>query len=99
LNTKQGTRILQHQKSRLDSGSRQAGKARLLEIAIAHQPGIDCDKLAHFVHSLRSRWPYFANDVSLPFPFPFAIKAKEYAVSAKDSEKFLESDDSEAEDQ
>jgi hypothetical protein len=99
LNTKQGTRILQHQKSRLDSGSRQAGKARLLEIAIAHHPGINCDKLAHFVHSLRSRWPYFANDVSLPFPFPFAIKAKEYAVSAKDSEKFLESDDSEAEDQ
>ncbi|CDM96368.1 conserved protein of unknown function [Limnospira indica PCC 8005] len=32
------------------------------------------------VHNLRNRWPYFAN-----FPFPLAMKAKEYAVSAKNT--------------
>lgn len=92
LNTEQET--LRKWESRLDNGSRPAGNARLLEIAVVHHPGIEHNKLAHFVHNLRSRWPYFANDVSLPFPFPFATKAKEYAVSAKDTEEFLESDDS-----
>lgn len=85
MHTEQGTKILQQ--SRLDSGSRQIG-IRLLEIA-AHNLGIDSDKLAHFSAVL--------NDVSLTF-LPFAIKAKEYAISAKDSEKFLEFNDSEAED-
>lgn len=93
LNTEQGTNILQLKQSRLDNGSRLAGKARILEIALIHHPEIDPGKLAHFVHCLRSRWPYFANDVSLPFPFPFAIKAKEYSVSVKDTVDFLESDD------
>ena len=93
LNTEQGTTILQLKQSRLDNGSRQAGKAKILEIAIVHHPEIEPDKLAHFVHCLRSRWPYFANDVSLPFPFPFATKAKEYSVSARDTVDFWESDD------
>jgi hypothetical protein len=84
LYTERGTTILQKNQSRLDNGSRQPGRARILEIALIHHPEIKGDKLAHFVHSLRSRWPYFANDVSLPLPFPFAIKAKEYAVSTKD---------------
>jgi len=97
LNTEQGTKILQQKQSRLDNGSRQAGKARLLEIAVVHNPGINSDKLAHFVHSLRNRWPYFANDVSLPFPFLFAAKAKEYAVSAKDTKDFVELNDFEEE--
>ncbi|WP_442949938.1 RNaseH domain-containing protein [Nostoc sp.] len=52
------------------------------------------DKLPQFVHSLRSRWPYFANDVVLPLPFPFAIKAKEYAVSTKDPLESSETEDS-----
>ncbi|MEH2348415.1 MAG: DUF3962 domain-containing protein [Nostoc sp.] len=94
LNTEQGTKILQQKQSRLDSGSRQAGKARILEIVLIHHPEIAGDKLAHFVHSLRSRWPYFANDVVLPLPFPFAIKAKEYAVSTKDPVESSETDDS-----
>ncbi len=92
LNTEK--HILRSWQSRLDNGSRQAGKARILEIALIHHPQIKGDKLAHFVHSLRSRWPYFANDVILPLPFPFAIKAKEYAVSTKDPLESLETDDS-----
>ena len=70
--------------SRLENGSREAGSKPLLEIAILHNPGIEAEKLACFVHSLRKRWPYFPSSVSLPFPFPFAKKAKEYAVSAQD---------------
>ncbi|GAA6617964.1 pPIWI_RE module domain-containing protein [Scytonema sp. NUACC26] len=77
-------KLLRRSQSRLDNGSRPAGNPKLLEIAIVHYPGIERDKLAGFVHSLRNRWPYFADDVSLPFPFPFATLAKEYAVSTKD---------------
>ncbi|MBD2580171.1 DUF3962 domain-containing protein [Oscillatoria sp. FACHB-1406] len=80
--------------SRLDNGEGSAANRRLLEIAIVHCPGIDSDKLADFVHHLRSRWPYFADEVSLPFPFPFACLAKEYAVSARD---IIESDSEESE--
>ncbi|QSJ20870.1 DUF3893 domain-containing protein [Nostoc sp. UHCC 0702] len=94
LNTEQGTKILQQRQSRLDDGNRQAGKAKILEIALIHHPQITADKLAHFVHSLRSRWPYFANDVSLPLPFPFATKAREYTVSARDTVEPSEADDS-----
>ena len=96
LNTEQGTNTLQQQQSRLDEGSRQPGNPRPLEIAVVHHPGIECQKLADFVHNLRDRWPYFADQVSLPFPFPFATLAKEYAVSAKDApevetlEEFIE---------
>ncbi len=92
LNTEK--HILRTWQSRLDNGSRQAGKARILEIALIHHPEIKGDKLAHFVHSLRSRWPYFANDVVLPLPFPFAISAKEYAISTKDPVQSSETDDS-----
>jgi hypothetical protein len=98
LNTEKGTNILQQKQSRLDNGSRQAGKARILEMAIVHCPGVASDRLAHFIHSLRSRWPYFANEVSLPFPFPFATKAKEYAVSTRDIEDVEELNEFEVED-
>ena len=84
LNTEQGTNTLQKKQSRLDNGSLQAGNPKPLEIAVIHHPGIERDKLAGFVHNLRDRWPYFANEVSLPLPFPFATSAKQYAVSAKD---------------
>ncbi|GAB1541590.1 hypothetical protein NUACC21_42610 [Scytonema sp. NUACC21] len=83
MNTEQN--LLRKSQSRLDNGDRPAGNPKLLEIAIVHHPGIERDKLAGFVHSLRNRWPYFADDVSLPFPFPFASLAKEYAVSTKDA--------------
>lgn len=99
LNTEQGTKILQQKQSRLDNGSKQAGKAKILEMAIIHCPGIASDRLAHVIHSLRSRWPYFANEVSLPLPFPFATKAKEYAVSARDIEDTEDLSDSEVEGQ
>ena len=92
LNTEK--HILRTWQSRLDNGNRQPGKARILEIALIHHPQIKGDKLAHFVHSLRSRWPYFANDVILPLPFRFAIKAKEYAVSIRDTIESSEADDS-----
>ncbi|MBD1936316.1 DUF3962 domain-containing protein [Microcoleus sp. FACHB-68] len=99
LNTEQGTNTLQVKQSRLENGSRQHGNPKLLEIAVVHSPGIEAKKLAYFVHSLRDRWPYFAKEVSLPFPFPFATLAKEYAVSAKDPvdslEESEESEDSE----
>jgi hypothetical protein len=87
--------ILRQSQSRLDNGSRQAGNPKLLEIAVVHHPGIERDKLAGFIHHLRGRWPYFADDVSLPFPFPFATLAKEYAVSAKDTVESVNSEESE----
>jgi hypothetical protein len=87
--------ILRQSQSRLDNGSRQAANPRLLEIAVVHSPEIAPDKLACFVHNLRNRWPYFADDVSLPFPFPFATLTYEYAVSAKDAVELNDSDDSE----
>ncbi|MUG97167.1 DUF3893 domain-containing protein [Scytonema sp. UIC 10036] len=90
LNTEQGTNTLKPKQSRLDNGSLQAGNPKPLEIAVVHHPGIDCDKLARFVHNLRDRWPYFANEVSLPLPFPFATLAKEYAVSALDAAESLD---------
>jgi hypothetical protein len=93
LTTEQGTNTLQQKQSRLDNGSRQAGNPRLLEIAVVHHQGIDRNKLACLVHNLRDRWPYFADDVSLPFPFPFATLAKEYAVSAKDAVEPEESEE------
>jgi hypothetical protein len=90
LNTEQGTNTLKQLQSRLDDGKKQAGNPPLLEIAVVYHPEIESDQLADFVHNLRDRWPYFANQVSLPFPFPFATKAKEYAVSAKDLIEFEE---------
>ena len=87
--------ILRRAESRLESAKRPAGNARPLEIAVVHHPGIESDQLAHFVHSLRQRWPYFADAVSLPLPFPFATKAKEYAVSARDNAEALEFNDAE----
>lgn len=90
--------VLRQSQSRLDNGSRQAANPRLLEIAVVHSPEIDPDKVACFIHHLRDRWPYFADHVSLPFPFPFATLAHEYTVSAKDTVKlngFEDSEDSE----
>ncbi|HLO85519.1 MAG TPA: DUF3962 domain-containing protein [Nostocaceae cyanobacterium] len=96
LNTEQGT--LKQQQSRLDNGKAQAGNTKPLEIAIIHHPGIEQDKLASFIHYLRSRWPYFADDVSLPFPFSLAILAKEYAVDTKDMESVEAEENEESDD-
>ncbi len=70
-----------------------AGNARPLEIAIVHAPGIQQKTLALFIHALRGRWPYFANDISLPVPFQFAIKGREFAVGVRDPVESLEFDD------
>lgn len=48
------------------------------------------------MHNLRAHWPYFADEVSLPLPFPFATLAKEYAVGAQDA---VESEESEEPDE
>ena len=88
--------VLRKSASRLDSAKAPAGKTKPLEIAVVHHPGINANKLACFIHSLRDRWCYFADAVSLPFPFPLATKAlKEYALSTKDNVDTLESTDSE----
>ncbi|BAZ13152.1 hypothetical protein NIES4071_49910 [Calothrix sp. NIES-4071] len=95
LTTEQGKNTLKVKQSRFDDGYRQAGNPRLLEIAIVHHPDIEQDKLAIFIHNLRNRWPYFADDISLPFPFPFARSAKDYAVSARDVMKLEDLNESE----
>ena len=84
LTTEKGFVTLSTSQSRLDDGGKQAGNPNPLEIAIAHHPGIDRLDLASLIHNLRDRWPYFLDYTSLPFPFPFATNAKEYAVGVKD---------------
>ncbi len=76
---------LKENQSRLDSGSNSAVNPPNLEIAIVHSPNIENDRLAKLIHYLRDRWPYFPDYTSLPLPFPFAIAAKEYAVSIRDT--------------
>jgi hypothetical protein len=63
--------------SRLDHGSKAAGNARPVEIAIVHAPGTQYKTLTLLIHALRGRSPYFDGDISLPFPFQFAIKGRE----------------------
>lgn len=82
--------VLRKSVSRLDSAKGPAGQVRPLEIALIHHPGITPEQLAQFIHSLRERWLYFADAVALPFPLPFAIKAKEYALSVRDNAETLE---------
>jgi hypothetical protein len=77
--------FLRKSQSRLDNSGAPAANPKPLEIAVIHHPDIEEERLVSLVHALRNRWPYFADDVSLPLPFPFAIKAKEYAVSPQDS--------------
>jgi hypothetical protein len=84
LHTEKGQVTLKTQQSRLDDGNKLSGYRRLLEIAVIYHPEIDRETLAAFVHNLRDRWPYYANEIVLPFPFPFASKAHEYAVSTSD---------------
>ena len=79
--------------SRLDNGSGHAANRKLLEIAIIHSGMHDADTLVALVHNLRNRWPYYADETCLPFPFPFASLAKEYAVSARDIPEVDEEDE------
>ncbi|MBD2743621.1 DUF3962 domain-containing protein [Coleofasciculus sp. FACHB-1120] len=82
--------VLRRSQSRLDSAKSPAGQVKPLEIAPIYHPGIPAEQLVQFVHSLRKRWLYFADTVALPFPLPFATKAKEYAVSVRDNAETLE---------
>lgn len=82
LNTEQG--VLKIKESRLEAGKKPAGNPPLLEIAIVYS-FLEHDTLATCLHRLRNRWVYFGGTTALPFPFIFAQKAKEYAVSVKDS--------------
>jgi hypothetical protein len=79
--------------SRLDHGSKAAGNARPVEIAIVHAPGTQYKTLTLLIHALRGRSPYFDGDLSLPFPFQLAIKEREYAVGVRDTAGSLEYDD------
>ncbi|HEY9691026.1 MAG TPA: DUF3962 domain-containing protein [Oculatellaceae cyanobacterium] len=83
---------LAKRQSRLDNGGAPAANPKPLEIAVIYHPDIEEERLVSLVHTLRNRWSYFADDVSLPLPFPFAIKAKEYAVSPQDTIDALESE-------
>ncbi|MGK7923016.1 MAG: DUF3962 domain-containing protein [Trichodesmium sp.] len=82
LNTEQG--VIKVKESRLDAGKKPAGNPPLLEIAIVYSV-FEHDTLAAYLHHLRNRWAYFSGTTALPFPFIFAEKAKEYAVSINDS--------------
>jgi hypothetical protein len=81
--------VLKKSQSRLDSAKSPAGQVRPLEIAPVYHSSISSEQLVQFVHSLRERWLYFANAVALPFPLPFATKAREYAVSVRDNAEAL----------
>ncbi len=82
LNTEQN--LLRIGQSRLDDGTKATYKVVPLEISIIYNPKNNNEELAAFVHYLRSLWPYYSNETTLPFPFPFAQKAKEYAVTYTD---------------
>jgi hypothetical protein len=81
--------VLKISESRLDNGSKPSAIPNPLEIAIIYCPRFKVIQLANLVHNLRERWPYFVDSVSLPFPFPFAKKAIEYAVSVNDKVESL----------
>ncbi|MBW4576969.1 MAG: DUF3962 domain-containing protein [Aphanothece sp. CMT-3BRIN-NPC111] len=90
--------VLRKSQSRLDNGGAPAANPKPLEIAVIHHPDIEEERLVSLVHALRNRWPYFADDVSLPLPFTFAIKAKEYAVSPQDMIDASETDSEDSDD-
>ncbi|MBW4639813.1 MAG: DUF3893 domain-containing protein [Gloeocapsa sp. UFS-A4-WI-NPMV-4B04] len=83
LNSEQG--VLKVNQSRLDSGKRPAGNPPLLEYDVIHS-SLDTVTLIRFLENLRSRWAYFSGTTSLPFPFPYAKHAKDYAISLRDED-------------
>ena len=82
LNTEQ--KPLKIGQSRLDDGKKPAASPKPLEIVVVYKSAIEQDTLANFVHNLRDRYPYFSDFTTLPFPFPLAIKMREYAIGIKD---------------
>ena len=83
LDSEQG--VLKVNQSRLDSGKRPAGNPPLLEYDVIHS-SLDTLTLIRFLENLRSHWAYFSGTTSLPFPFPYAKHAKDYAISLRDEE-------------
>ena len=82
LNTEQG--LLRNSQSRLDDGNKPIGNPKPLEIVVVYNKGIEQNILVKLIHNLRDRYPYFSNFNTLPFPFPLAIKTKEYAIGVRD---------------
>ena len=82
LNTEQG--LLRNSQSRLDDGNKPIGNPKPLEIVVIYNRGIEQNTFVKFIHNLRDRYPYFSNFNTLPFPFPLAIKTKEYAIGVRD---------------
>lgn len=83
LDTEQG--VLKVNQSRLDSGKRPAGNPPLLEYDVIHS-SFDALTLIRFLEKLRNRWAYFSGTTSLPFPFPYAKHARDYAISLKNED-------------
>lgn len=83
LDTEQ--QVLKVNQSRLDSGKRPAGNPPLLEYDIVHS-SFDALTLIRFLERLRNRWAYFSGTTSLPFPFPYAKHARNYAISLRDED-------------
>lgn len=83
LDTEQG--VLKVNQSRLDSGKRPAGNPPLLEYDVINS-SFDTLTLIRFLEKLRDRWAYFSGTTSLPFPFPYAKHARDYAISLKDDD-------------
>ena len=87
LNTEQD--LLRVNQSRLDNGKRPAGNPPLLEYDVIHS-SFDNIRLIRFLERLRNRWAYFYGTTSLPFPFPYAKHARDYAISLNDEDVFFE---------
>lgn len=83
LNTEQD--LLRVNQSRLDNGKRPAGNPPLLEYDVIHS-SFDNITLIRFLERLRNRWAYFSGTTSLPFPFPYAKHARDYAISLRDED-------------
>ncbi len=83
LNTEQD--LLRVNQSRLDNGKHPAGNPPLLEYDVIHS-SFNNIILIRFLERLRNRWAYFAGTTSLPFPFPYAKHARDYAISLRDED-------------
>lgn len=83
LNTEQD--LLRVNQSRLDNGKSPAGNPPLLEYDVIHS-SFDNITLIRFLERLRNRWAYFSGTTSLPFPFPYAKHARDYAISLRDED-------------
>lgn len=74
------------QESRLKRPTQRTWNAHPVEVAVImpDDSPVSSVQVAQITHSLRVRWPYFGDFVTLPGPLQFAKLAKEYAIGATD---------------